>query len=80
MVTIGVEQLLSNSALDEMFFLENIRKLLKYAGRCDNKQHYEAIIEAAMVSTAEVITGNSPTSIIMSVPVNNHGAKNQTIS
>ena len=51
MVTIGVEKLLSNSAMYEHRFLENIKKLYKYAVKFDDQQPYKSIIEAAMVST-----------------------------
>ena len=39
--------------------LENIKKLYKTAGKCDDQQQHKAIIEAAMVSTPEGFTYNS---------------------
>ena len=39
--------------------LENIKKLYKTAGKCDNQHHYKAILESAMVSTPEGSTDNS---------------------
>ena len=80
MVTIGVEQLLSIRALDEHQRLEKIKKLYRYDGRCDDQQQYIAILEAAMLSTTEGNTNKSPMSMIISVPVNNYGAKNHNIS
>ena len=62
MVTIGVDQSLSNSAIYEHRCLKNIKKLYKYAGKCDDQQQYKVIIEAEMVSTHEEITENSPMS------------------
>ena len=39
--------------------LENIKKLYKTAGKCDDQQQHKAIIEAAMVSTPEGCTSNN---------------------
>ena len=61
-VTIGVYQLLSNSAIYEHRCLENIKKLYKYYGKCDDKKQYKAIIEAEMVSNNEAFTDNNPMS------------------
>ena len=58
MVTIGIYQSLINIALYEHICLENINNLYKYAGKCDDKHQYKAIIEAKMVSTNEVFTEN----------------------
>ena len=60
MVTIRVEQSLIGSAMYEHIFLENIKKLYKYSGKCDYQQHHNAIIEAAMVSSTEGINDNIP--------------------
>ena len=62
MVTIGVDQLLSNSALDEHIFLENNKKLYKPAGKCYDQQQCKAINESIMVSNPEVFNDNSPMS------------------
>ena len=45
MVTLVLDQLLSNSAMCEHICLENIKKLYKYSGECEYQQHYKAIIE-----------------------------------
>ena len=42
--------------------LENIKKLYKYYGKCEDQQQYKDIIEAAMVPTPEGFTDNSPIS------------------
>ena len=39
MVIIGVDQSLSNSALYEHRCLENIQKIYKSDGKCDDQQH-----------------------------------------
>ena len=49
--TIGIDQYLSNNALNEHKCLQNINKLYKHAGNCDAQQQLRDIIEAAMVST-----------------------------
>ena len=56
MVTIGVDQLLSNSAMYEHRCLENIKKLYKSVGKCDEQQEYKTILESAMVFTPGVFT------------------------
>ena len=71
MVTIGVYQQSSNSALYDHICLENIKKLYKSSGRCNNQQQYEDIIEAVMVYTPEGLADNSPMSLITSISVNN---------
>ena len=72
MVTIGLYQSLSNSALHKHIFLENIRKLYKSSGKCDDQQKYKAIIESDMVYNTEEVTKKSPvaaeTSVTMKKP------------
>ena len=46
MVTIVIDQSLSNSAMYEHRCLENIKKLYKSDSKCDNQQQYKAILEA----------------------------------
>ena len=58
MVTIGVNQSLSNSRIYEHVCLENIKILYKNYGKCDDQQHYKAILESEMVSTSEGGTVN----------------------
>ena len=71
MVTIGIDQSLSNSAFYEHRFLENINKLYKSYGKFDNQQQYKDIIEAEMISTTEIFTDNIPISPGPSVTVKN---------
>ena len=47
--------------------LENIKKLYKSAGKCDDQQQYKGIIESEMVSTPKGFTDNSPISPSQSV-------------
>ena len=57
--TIGIEQSLGNNALFEHKCIQNIKKLYKHAGKCDEQQQFKDIIETAMVSNPEVFTDNS---------------------
>ena len=59
MVTIGLDQSLSNSAMYEYRFLKNIKKLYKCSEKCDDQKQYKEIIESEMVSTTKVFTDNS---------------------
>ena len=58
--TIGIDQYLRNNAIYEHNCLENIKKLYKQAGMCDDQQQFKYIIEAAMVYTPEGFTKDSP--------------------
>ena len=49
--TIGVHPSLRNNDIYEHKCLENIKKLYKQAGKCDNQQQFKDILEADMVST-----------------------------
>ena len=60
MVTIGVYQQLSNSAIYEHRCLENIKKLCKPSGKYDYQHQCKSIIELAMLSTPEVLTNKIP--------------------
>ena len=71
--TIGIRKLLRNSALFEHRCLQNIRNLYKHAGKCDNKQQFKYILEAAMVSIPEEFTNNIPIS-----PMNLTSVKKQS--
>ena len=58
-VTIGFDQSLSNSVMNEQICLKGISNLYKTAGKCNDQQQYKAITEAAMVSIPEGFTNNS---------------------
>ena len=49
MKTIGIYQSLINSALFEHICLQNIKKLYKHAGKCDDQKQLKYIFEDAMV-------------------------------
>ena len=71
MLTIGVDQNLSNIAMYEHTCLENIKKLYKSAGKWDYQQHYKALIESAMFYNTDGFVDNSPMSNIQSATVKN---------
>ena len=50
--TIGIDRSLSNNTIYEHTCLENIKKLYKQAGKCENQQQFKDIIEADMVSNS----------------------------
>ena len=56
--TIDIDQSLSNNAIYEHKCLENIKKLYKQSGKCDDQQQFKDILEAAMFSTPDGITDN----------------------
>ena len=60
--TIGIHLYLSNNAIYEHKCIENIKRLYKQYGKCDYQQQFKDILEAAMISTPEVFTNNSPIS------------------
>ena len=60
--TIGIDQPLSNNTLFEQRCLQNINKLYNHADKCDDQKQLKDILDAAMVSTPEGFTNNSPRS------------------
>ena len=72
---IGIDQSLSKNALFEHKCLQNINKLYKHAGKCDDQQQFEDILEDAMVSTTEGFTDNSTRSPMIPTPVKKPSAK-----
>ena len=63
-----------NNALFEHKYLQNIKKLYKHAGKCDEQQQFKDIIENTMVSTPEVFAGNSSRSSMTPTPVKKSSA------
>ena len=73
--TIGIDKSLSNNDLYEYKCLENINKLYKQGGKCDDQKQFKDILEAAMVSTPEGFTNDSPISPMTSTPVKKTSAR-----
>ena len=46
-----------------------VKKFYKTAGKCDDQQHYKAILEAVMVSTPDKFTDNGSMSFVSYMPV-----------
>ena len=67
--TIDIDKYLSNNALYEHKYLENIKKSYKQAGKFDDQKQLKEIIEAAMVFNPEGLTEDSPISPMTSTPV-----------
>ena len=49
--------------------LNNIRNIHQHAGKCDDQQNLKGILDAAMVSTPEEVTDDSPHVPMTSTPV-----------
>ena len=73
--TIGIQPSLSNNAIYEHKCLENINKLYKQAGKCDDQQQFKDILEADMVSTPEGFTDKGPISPMNPTPVKKPSAR-----
>ena len=56
--SIGIDLSLSNNTLFEHKYIQNINKLYKHAGKCENQQQLKDILEAAMVYNPEGFTYN----------------------
>ena len=54
--TLRIDPSLRKNAIYEHKCLENIKKIYKQAGKCDDQQQFKDILEAAMVSTLEILT------------------------
>ena len=64
MKTIVIDQSVGNRASFEHIFLNNIKNIYQHAGKCDDQQKFKDILEAAMVSTSEERTDESPSLLI----------------
>ena len=73
--TIYIDPSLSKNNIYEHKCLENIKKLYKQAGKCDEQQQFKYIVQDAMVSTPEGFTNNSPISPKTSTPVKKPSAQ-----
>ena len=67
--TIGIDQSLSNNALYEHKCLENIKKLYRYARKCEYQKQFKDILEATIISTPEGFTNDGAISPVTSTSV-----------
>ena len=73
--TIVIDLSLRHNAIYEYKCLENIKKVYKKSGKCDDQQQFKYIIEDAMVSNPEGFTNNSPIPPRKSPPVKKPSAQ-----
>ena len=55
--------------------MNNIKKIYKHEGKCDDKQNLMDILEAYILSTPEGFTDNSPNVHMTSSPVKKPSAR-----
>ena len=75
MKTIGMDQSLCTRSSFQHTYLNNIKKIYQHVGKCDNQQKLKGILDAAMVSTPEEVTHNSPNVTTESTPVKKPSAR-----
>ena len=75
MNTIVIYQPLRNSAPFEHRCLQNIKKLYKHAGKCDDQHQFKEIIEAALVANTEGFTNNSTIFPVTPTPIKKPSAR-----
>ena len=75
MNTIGVDQSSFSRSTFENRCINNIKKIYQHAGKCDDQQNLKDIIDAAILSTPEGITDNSPNVHMSSKPVKKPSAR-----
>ena len=75
MKTIGIEQSSYATSSFEHRCMNNIKKIYQHAGKCDDQQNLKDIIDAAILSTPQGVTANSPNVHMTSTPVKKPSAK-----
>ena len=75
MKTIGIDQSSFARSYCEHRFMNNIKKIYEHAGKCDDQQNLKDIIDAAILSTLEGVTDNSPNVHMTSKPVKKPSAR-----
>ena len=75
MKTIGIDRSLFTRSSIEHICMNKIKKIYKHAGKCDDQQKCKLIIEAALLSTPEGFTDNSPNVDMPSTPVKKPSAR-----
>ena len=69
MNTIGIDPYSFARSSFEHRCMHNIKKIYEHAGKCDDNQNLKDIIDAAILSTPEGVTDNSPNVHMASKPV-----------
>ena len=60
MKTVAINQSICTSSYLEHKYMNNIENIYQHVGKCDDQQNLKDILDAAMVSTREGVTYNSP--------------------
>ena len=66
---IGIDQSSFARSSFEHRCMNNTKKVYQHAGKCDDQQNLKGIIDAAILSTSEGVTDNSPNVHMASKPV-----------
>ena len=72
---IGIDQSSFTRSSFEHGCMNNIKKIYQHAGKCDDQQNLKDIIDAAILSTPEGVTDNSPNVQMTSSPVKKPSAR-----
>ena len=75
MKTIGIDQSSFARSSFEHRCMNNIKKIYQHAGKCDDQQNLKNIIDAAILSTPEGVTDNSPNVHMTSTQVKKPSAR-----
>ena len=69
MKTIGIDQSSFARSSFEHICMNNIKNIYQHVGKCDDQQNLKDITDAAILSTPEWFTDNSPNIHMTSIPV-----------
>ena len=75
MKTIGIDQSSFARSSFENICMNNTKNIYQHAGKCDDQQNLKDIIDAAILSTPEGVTNNSPNVHMTSTPVKKPSAR-----
>ena len=75
MKTIGIDQSSFTRSSFEHRCMNNIKNIYQHAGKCDDQQNLKDIIDAAILSTPEGVTDNSPNVHMTYTPVKKPSAR-----
>ena len=73
--TIGIYQSSFTRYSFEHICMNNIKNIYQHAGKCDDQQNLKDIIDAAILSTPELVTDNSPNVHLTPSPFNKPSAR-----
>ena len=75
MKTIGIDQSSFTRTSFEHRSMNNIKKIYQHTGKCYDQQNLKDIIDAAIISTPEGVTDNSPNVHMTSTPIKKPSAR-----